>query len=539
MHLAPASPAAPATSSRAPGRAAIAQYVARHGVVHVLLLVVALAYIGAFAGTGLLRTIYPFPIDGLERGALQEVALIRHGQPIYVAPTLGYVPFIYGPLYYYLAAGVATISGLDLFGLRFVSLLASLGSIALVGMLIRRETGSAAMGVVGGALLAACDPFVVGAMDNGRVDATALFFVLAAVYAVREASFQPTAGWRSSACSGVLTGLALLTKQSAAPVALALLVLLALIRRRQVPGFVLALGVTLGVGLGLTCASTWPWAVFYLWELPRLHETTTEYASRFWGDLLPHVAVPVVVGPFFLVARAAAGDRKRVLFYVGVLASMIAMAWITRSTIGGARNVELPAYAAIAMLFGLGLHEAVSQIGSASARARMNRAYVLAAAVGAFAVVMYNPRLWVPYRSDMWASQRLAATLSELPGPIFAGSYQGFLGGATDAIAPDLAAVNELLGEQVRPGVPEGEAWSQEFMQALLTRRVTYVIIDPDNSNVSVPILTTDYGYVDMGPLFPPSDDFWRWQTGWAPKAELYARPDLVGVPRPAPTGGG
>ena len=68
---------------------------------------------------------------------------------------------------------------------------------------------------------------------------------------------------------------------------------------------------------------------------------------------------------------------------------------------------------------------------------------------------------------------------------------------------------------------------------------ITYVIIDPDNSAVSVPVLTNDYGYVDVGPLFPKGDDFWRWQTGWTPRAEVYARPDLAGVARPAATGGG
>ena len=273
------------------------------------------------------------------------------------------------------------------------------------------------MGVVGGALFATCGPFTGGALDIGRVDATSVFFMLAAIYAAHIAGLDPAATWRSGLSSGVLMGLALLTKQSAAPVALVLLGLLLLIRRSQVPVFVLGLGVTVLVGLLLTCVSTWPWAWFYLWELPRLHQTTAEFASRFPGDVLPHVAVPAVVGPFYLMARAVTGDRKRFLFYVGIAAGMIAMAWITRSTIGGARNVELPAYAAVAILFGLGLHEAVSQIGAASARARMNRAYVLAAAIAAFAVVLYNPRLWVPYRSDMWAGQRLAATLAQLPGP--------------------------------------------------------------------------------------------------------------------------
>src|SRR5205823_8830012 len=57
-------------------------------------------------------------------------------------------------------------------------ILASLGSIAFVALLIRRETGRWATGVVAGAALAACDSFVEGAMDIGRVDAAAVFLVL-------------------------------------------------------------------------------------------------------------------------------------------------------------------------------------------------------------------------------------------------------------------------------------------------------------------------------------------------------------------------
>ena len=34
--------------------------------------------------------------------------------------------------------------------------------------------------------------------------------------------------------------------------------------------------------------------------------------------------------------------------------------------------------------------------------------------------------------------------------------------------------------------------------------------------------------YVDAGPLFPPGDKYWDWRTGWSPKAEVYARRDLV-----------
>src|SRR5438105_4687446 len=115
----------------------------RQNLAHVLLVSIAVLFIAAFIGSGVLRVVFPFPFDGLEPGALQEVARVRAGQPLYVAPTLDYVPQIYGPVYFYLSAALASILGSDLVGLRLVSLLASLGSIALVILLVRGETGSA------------------------------------------------------------------------------------------------------------------------------------------------------------------------------------------------------------------------------------------------------------------------------------------------------------------------------------------------------------------------------------------------------------
>ena len=511
-----------------------------HGLLGVLLLLVAAYFIAAFAGIGLLNALDPYPGDGLEHGALQEVGRVRLGQPLYVAPELGYVPFIYGPLYYALAAVVGALSGSDLFGLRFVSLLASLGTMGLIALLVRRESGSMGLGLAAGGVLAGSNQFVAGAMDNGRVDATAVFFLIAALFAAQHAIFEQRAGWRSGAAAGVLGALALLTKQSSLVVIISMLVVIGVLRRRQLAPSALGVVLTAAAGLALAGGSTWPWAWYYLWQLPRLHAVEPDFLMRFWGDVVAHLAIPLVVAPLFVFGRWLAGERGRVLFYLAFAAAMFGMSWITRSAYGGSQNVELPAYAIVAVLFGLGLHEALAQIGTASPRARHGRAYLLLAAAGSFAALMYNPRFEAPYRSDIWAGQRLSATLAQLPGPIFAGSFQGYLAQAPDAIAPDVAAVNEIWGEQVRPPTPEGEKWAGYFVDALRAGSVSYVVVDPENSAIIVPLLTTDYGYLDIGPLFPEGDAYWSWRTPHGPpKPEVYARPDLAGVPLPAPHGGG
>ena len=111
--------------------------------------------------------------------------------------------------------------------------------------------------------------------------------------------------------------------------------------------------------------------------------------------------MPIVVAPFYLVMQLRRGDKRRVVFYAVVALALVGEAWTSQATINGGSNVNLPAYAAFSLLFGLSVNEILRLIGSASSLARVVRAYALAAAIYQLAVLAYNPRLVVPYRSDM------------------------------------------------------------------------------------------------------------------------------------------
>jgi hypothetical protein len=504
----------------------IASRIASHGgVLNVVLVCGAAAYVAAFAVTGVARAIYPYTIDGLEPGALQQVRRILSGQPLYVPPQLEYVPMIYGPVYYYLAAGVAALSGSELLGIRLVSLLASLGSAGLIALLVRRETASLGIGLVGAGLFLACGPRLDLTMDTGRVDALSLFLLLGSICAARMATLEPTATWRWSVLSGALMGLALLTKQTGVVVALAVLLIFTLNGVHRLAGYVLPLGLVLGGGTSLLTLQSGQWPPFYLWQLPRGHEIRPELLTRFWSDLDSRFMLPVVVGPFYLFGRALAGDWRRVVFYTLITLALVGMAWVSNAVLGSGRNVQVTGYAAFALLFALGLHEALTRIRGFAEAASVRR-YVLCAAIVQLAVMVYNPRLVVPYRSDLWAGQRLAATLAALPGPIFAPSYQSYLADPT-AVSPDPDAITEVTGSTSGGGgTPEGvKNWDAQFSEALQAGRFTYIIVDPDIAAAVVTELATAYGYKDVGPLFPPGDIYWAWRTTWAPRAEVYARP--------------
>ena len=285
----------------------------------------ALAYLAAFGGTGALRAVYPYPIDGIEPGSLDAIDRIMSGQAIYGPPSLDYVPMIYGPLYFYASAAVAAVTGSDLMGLRLVAWVSSIGAIALLALLVRFETGSTGMALVGGGLLAACAPLVVGAMDVGRTDATSLVLLLGSIYAARRALASKQSGMLAAVLSGALMAAALLTKMSGLPVAVALVVLFVVLRRGVIVPYVAALLVTALVGLAPLFVQSGTWSLYYMWVLPREHDILPELLPRFWGQVLERFTVPILIGPFYLVSRTIARDRTRVLFYALVALSMIAM----------------------------------------------------------------------------------------------------------------------------------------------------------------------------------------------------------------------
>lgn len=507
------------------------------GVAPVLAMLLGLsgaAYLAVFVLAGLFRMLYPYPLDLSTEGAgLQQVEALLHGQSLYSAPTLQHVPLIYGPVYFYVAALPATVLGAGFLPLRLVSLLASVGSLSLLYLLVRRETGSRVAGVVAAGLLTACNPVMNGVMDEGRVDALLLLFTLAAIFVMRAADH----GWwpRTTAIvvCGCLCALALLTKQAAIPVVGALTLYLALVDRKRVAPFVLVVGMLVAVPVLLLYHQSGDWALFYLWVLPNNHEVRQDLITRFLTlNLLPPFTLALLVmAPLFFVGRFLRGDRRTALFYGLACGSLLVTSWLTSSNVGGGGNVLLPGYAAVALLFGLGLPEGLRLLDGTGARLATFRSLLLAWGVLQMLILLYNPRLAVPYRSDLWADDRLESTLAALPGPIFAPDFDAFLRDTDKGEQPYSGAAAELVGGFGGHTTPVGGQWTGEVGAALTAHQFNYVILVPENgSTFFIHDAAVAAGYTDAGALFPEGDKFWLWRSGLQPHAEIYVAPNM---PRP------
>ncbi len=269
---------------------------------------------------------------------------ILAGQQLYPAPSAGYVPDGYTPLYFAVSAAAASVLGQSYLPLRLVSLVASLACFAILGRLVQRETGNRGAGLAAAGLLAATYFATNTWFDLGRVDSLFLALSVAGLYAARWAGRT-----RGAIVAGLLLGAAFCTKQSALAEGVAVLVALAAGPRRRlaVPAAIAYAAVVGGSTLALGLASH-GWYVYYVFEQMSQHALNPTAASQFWvSELLPTLAVAL--------CAALLGARRMPFTLLAGCAALVAESFAARTQSGSNLNDLLPAYLAVAMLAGLAM----------------------------------------------------------------------------------------------------------------------------------------------------------------------------------------
>jgi hypothetical protein len=388
-----------------------------------------LAAILTYLVMALFRLGYPFPLEYLESNSLVEVQRILTGHALYTAPTAGYVPDGYPPLYFATSAAAASVLGLSYLPLRLVSLVSSLVCFAVTARLVQRETTSAAAGIAAAGLLAATYFAADTWFDVARVDSLFIALSVAALY---------TARWmrrtRGAVATGLLLAAAFLTKQNGLAEGVAVLVALASgPRRRLAWPAALTYGAVLAIStlvLGLTSRG---WYVFYVFELLSEHPLKDAAFGQFWTvSLLP------VLG--LACCALVLGVRRIPLVLVAGGAALVVESYAALVHSGGRVNDLLPAYLAVALFAGLAMDGRPGGLAGLAAdrlaRGRWARgrlanwppglagrwaaAAAAALVIAQLAVLMtgFRPARAIPSGADRAAGQRLAAGIRALGGTV-------------------------------------------------------------------------------------------------------------------------
>lgn len=439
-------------------------------------------------------------------GHLERLAA---GEPMYVAPTLDWVPFSYPPLYYLFAWPVAKLTGVSFYPLRIVSTVASLGNCGLIAWLVAAETGCGAAGVAAAGLFAATYRIGGAWFDVARVDALFVLFSLAAIALMRRGR-----GWGSAFWAGVALFCAAWTKQTA----LGLVPALCLAGLdRPARGVILGLTVTtaLAAAVGWMHQATNGWFTYYAWLLPRKHY---EYgcAPEFWKldvwNPLPVACVLAGLAVLGLLAKR----RWSGVAYALISGALLVCAWISRAHCGGYENVLMPGYLALALLSGLTLGHAP----------KLPRVGWLVG-IGVWGALCWQ--LWhlrydivaqVPTERDRAAGDDLVLRISETPGSVWVFSHSRYAASAGKPRLVHWMAMCDVLRD---PDPGPREKLGEQLFAAITWKRFGAIVTDDDYFPGPIHEHYEKIGPVFTAPqvLYPVTGFRTRPTWIWKPKVSL------------------
>lgn len=466
-----------------------------------LKLVLALAGLGhlaVYGYVGIRRVLHPYELEWMEGGQVDVVARILEGKALYVAPSVDYVPFIYGPGYYYAAAPLAKVLGLGLLPLRLLSFLSIWACFGLVADMVRRETESLSIGVAAAGLFAATYPWSGAWFELARVDSLALALLCAGLWIVRWRQTR-----RDMVIAGLLFGLSYLTKQSMLVVLAPVCAWALLAKRAQGALVSLAAGGLMILSTVLLSRTSGGWFWYFTITLPRLHPLRPE---GWWLVLKDLLYVPLGLAALIALVGIGCGfrwKRRCAPFYLAVLLGTLTSSCLSMMHSGAFSNVVMPAHAGLALCFGLGVAAAVDGL-SATMRAPVQAgAGLLLLGTLVQLLRMYQDMTpYLPTLADVVAGQRLIASLREVPGEVLVpdhGLYAPLAGkprhAHSMAVGDILRSSDGELAAQLQSGIAH----------ALAQRRYGAIVLD--EIGLKLPVWGSHYdGYVYSRDLLADQD---------------------------------
>jgi 4-amino-4-deoxy-L-arabinose transferase-like glycosyltransferase len=482
-----------------------------------LLLIVAILYIVIYLTLAFVRLRYPFELEWHEGASVDQVRRILAGQALYARPSLAYVPFIYPPLYYYVSAAVAAVTGIGFLPLRLVSILASIGCLALVFGVVRKETRDAWAGLIAAGLFAAAYRVTGAWLDIARVDSLYLCLTLLTLFVLRFYASR-----KAAALAGLTAALALLSKQTAAmvlfPVGLYLLVLDW--RRALISGA--AFAVVLAVGAAILEYINGGWFSFFVLGLaPQQSIASGVRLGDFWRrNILPAAPIALLLAVIGVVPRWLSAARRTYAFYIAAGAGMLGASWYIMALHGAYDNDLLPAFAGLAILSGIGVHRVIEWGRTCKpASARAVEIAICMACLAQFALLRYDPREQMPAPRDMVTGQTLISAIARIPGEVWLPCHGYVTALAGKASYAHASAISDVVNAK-QAGA--GADLNLEIRQAVQERKFAAIVLD---HGWSPKLFDIDKHYRKQATVFGDPKGFWTF-TG------ARTRPETIYVPR-------
>jgi 4-amino-4-deoxy-L-arabinose transferase-like glycosyltransferase len=479
-------------------------------------------YIVAYIAAAILRISYPFELEWMEGSMVEHVQRVAAGTQLYVQPSLDFVPAIYAPMFYYISAIVATFVGDGFFPLRLVAFSASLGCFLMIYLFVRRESGGHFVAFLATGLFAATYKISGFWFDVGRVDCLFLLFVLIAAYLIRFHS-----SLLSDLLAGALMSLGILSKQNGLVVAIALAIYCILTRRVRAAAFIGSILLVVGIFTLYLNKVSDGWYMFYVFDLPQQHGYAKAFLVMFWvRDLLAPMFLATVMTLLYVFVQRGTGNRQQFKFYALFFGGLIAASWMARLKLGGYFNVLIPAYAALAIGFGLAAQLLINYLRDKSlndtprlatetssvgwprnsgldSKNLLMLCYILL--ILPFSHLFYNPAYAVPTKQDVQAGRDLVHQIEYFPGDVFL-PYHGYIPSlAGKPPHAHIAAIRDIFnGKDTRLQTE----LLKEIEDAIQQRRFSAIILDESPDRMLFRDVGLEKHYMLQGTVFKDREIF-------------------------------
>jgi len=265
------------------------------------------------------------------------------------------------------------------------------------------------------------------------------------------------------------------------------------------------------------------WYKYYVFDLPQHNVILPLLVGFGTRDIVQPLAIAlcVCVIPFTSIGTAAGSRAERVIEDILILGGLFIASCLPRVNVGGYNNVLMPAYAGIAIYFGIGLALSLKAAG----RDDNIKTMIILATALQFVSLSYSFRQHIPSPLDRQQGEKLQQLISSFEGEVYLSDHPWYLGSLNKPTQAHDMAIRDIL---VAPGSWQWkQALAQDMATAIAEKRYEAFIVDFREFVLRVPDFEDHYELAEAdlsGGAFHPV-------TGWD------RRPNYLYVRRTVPKG--
>lgn len=375
-----------------------------------LIVAACLIFMMAFFYISFKRIAYPFELEWIEGGILEHVQRVVGGQKIFVEPSVRFISFIYPPLYYWVSALVAKITGISFFPLRLVSLLSTIGIAIFIYKFIYEETKNYFYSILGVGFFFAVFRISGAWYDTARVDMLFHLFVTAFLYYLKN--------YKNLAILVGLFFLAYITKQVILFTLPGILIYLAFEKLSLAVKFLGISAVAILIFTLIYNSHTDGWYVYSTITNIAKHAIYSHMILGFWTEDLfmevPFLVLAPLLLLYFQFKKQIHLKKADLIFYIFVLGNLVGLSWIGRIHQGGYNNVLITGYIALCLVFSVFLFYMLNFLKDKKLRYAVYLLILLQ-----FWMLRYDPRAQIPTQKDLEAGQFIIEEIKKYDGDVW------------------------------------------------------------------------------------------------------------------------